>query len=261
MRKRKKIMLIFLAALAVVFILSFVRIWFLYKGRKQQAAEMAQTYLDNRYEQKMQLDHVIYRALGDPARYVVFFTPENQPDLLFNVIVQDELTILGEGLYEFGKSTCPDNYLLQYFTYHLEQEIDPDILQIWGEDASFKINVEDNGLYSHTAYPGIFENMTVQEMDPLINYGYIIIPNLVLDQTSMEAEAQNIFSLLQLARKRALHPNYFLLCYRTGQKEKTSLLGKPKYVEKYIRLTELEQITSFEQMLQEMDAQRTRWLE
>lgn len=255
MCKRKTITLRVLAALSVILIVFFIYAWIQYGQRKEQAAALAQNYLERRYEQKMQPDHVIYRILGDPALYVAFFTPENQPDLLFDVIVQDNLTIMDDGLYEFGKSTRPDNYLLQYYKYYAEQEIRPDIEEIWGNSVQFQISIEDNGFYSHSFYPGIWGNMTILEMAPFLKYEYIIVPGQVLDQASREAEGQRIFTFIQMIQESAFQPKDIVFWYQTGEEIQNGLFGKAEKAENLLIIDALDQITSVEQVQRELNNQ------
>lgn len=257
MRRRKKITLVILTALVVVLIVFFIFAWRQYERRKAQAVTLAQAYLAERYNQEMQFEHVYHRVFADPALYVVFFTPTDQPHLFFDVIVQYNLTILGDA-QEFGKISSPDNYLLRYFEYYAEQDIQPDIEKIWDETVEFSVWVEDSGIYSHSSYAGIHENMPVLEMEPLLEYRYVITPGQVLTQTSIEAEAQKIFTLLQAVRESPFHPSYFAFHYDTGEKKRTSIFGKSEAVRERVVIEDLDSIVSVEQVLQQLTAQWSR---
>lgn len=85
--------------------------------------------------------------------------------------------------------------IILYYKYYAEQEIRPDIEEIWGNSVQFQISIENNGFYSHSCYPGIQENMTILEMEPFLSYEYIIMPGQMLDQASTPPASRQGLSL------------------------------------------------------------------
>jgi hypothetical protein len=170
--------------------------------KEHKAIQLAQEYLVQKYKQEMQFRHARFSWI-DPSLYQVTFTPADNPELYFQVIVQQNLTIL-EDLKEFGHSTCPDNYYLNYFSFHTSRQIRECVQNIWGESASAYVPDKSSGLYSYSVPSEFNEHMTVEEMGTLLDYDIYIRTNHLLNNELKMAEAQRILYLIRYVQVRSL---------------------------------------------------------
>ena len=108
----KELSFILLALMVVVLLFNFyVNI------SKIKAKNIAVKYLKSTYTEQMTPVKVRY-SLIDPSMYHVYFTSKNNPELSFEVLVMTDFS-LATSSGDFS----PDNYLLRYFEFHFEKEI------------------------------------------------------------------------------------------------------------------------------------------
>lgn len=259
MSRKKIILLGLLGAFVIAAVAGVLAVKINYSAKKEKAVQIAQRYLSQKYEQKMLYSNVNYFWI-DPTGYHVIFTPSNNPELYFEVIVQNNLTI-AKGLQEFGNSTCPDNYYLRYFEYYTSRQMNKDIQNIWGENAQINVIADDSDIYSHSVPFEINEHMTAKEMETFLKYDFYITTNLLLDSGSKITEAKRMFKLIKVVQKSSYKPTEILFWYKTGKDEKKDDLTDSKtWPEMYIEFGDWSSITTVDQVIAEMDAQYAQWL-
>jgi len=141
--RKTKLVIGVVFVLAVIGIVS-VKMYLSIKENKAVVA--AQEYLSDKYTQEMNYNGVSYSWI-DPSQYHVTFSPNNMPDMTFEVLVQSDFK-LEERTNEYGLFV-PDNYLLQRFneyTYGLYQSVAEDF---WDTDVRVNIPINDQPLYAY----------------------------------------------------------------------------------------------------------------
>lgn len=223
-------------------------------SNEKMAVRLAQEYLAQKYEQEMQFYHVRFSWI-DPSLYQVTFTPADNPNLYFQVIVQQNLTI-AEGLQEFGYSTYPDNYYLNYFTFHTSRAIEKDVQNIWDESASVHVSIDSPALYSYRMPTEFNEHMSAEEMAPFLNYDYHITLNRLLDSRFKTEEAEKILQTISVFQISQYDPREILFWYQTGKNAKQKVLTDSKtWPEMYIKFENWSEISTIDEVVQAMDEQ------
>jgi len=224
MRKRRKIIFGIIGGIVAVAVIGTFAVKFYLSSKEDKAIQLAQEYLAQKYEQEMQFHHARFSWI-DPSCYQITFTPAGNPELYFQVIVQQNLTIL-EGLKEFGHSTCPDNYYLNYFSLYSSRQIGEYVQNIWGESASAYVPDKSSGLYSYSVPSEFYEHMALEEMEAFLDYDVYIRTDQLLNNESKIPEAQRILDMIRYVQTSQFKPTEILFWYNTGIVEKGEEIRK-----------------------------------
>lgn len=221
MNRRKKTVLVVLGIIVVVAVAGTVAVKGYFSAREKKAVQLAQDYLAEKYKQEMNYESVRYSWV-DPAIYLVTFSPANNPELSFEVYVQNNLTILPEGTKEFGRYySSPDNYYFAYFYWEMKNRFQDDVKQIWSEDTSFMVLAMNQGLYGFSIPAALNDQLSLDEMAGLIDeYYFYVKTNQIIDENTKQNEAPKILDFIQIIRESRYKPNRLVLYYNTSNSSK-----------------------------------------
>jgi hypothetical protein len=254
MSMRRKIIFGILGGIIAIAVIGAIAIKCYLSYGEKAAAQLAKDYLAQKYEQEMQFHYAVF-SLADPICYHVVFTPANNPELYFDVIVDDDLT-LDEWITKPGYTSSSDDYYLAYFRFHTSREIEKIAQSIWDESASATAPVDDRGAYPYSVPFGFNEGMSAEEMEPFLDYDYYIITNRLLDSESKQKEAQRMLNMIELVQASKYKPEKILFWYKTGKDENEGEQADSKtWAEMYIEFINWPEISSIEEVLQAMDEQ------
>lgn len=201
-------MLIISVIIGLVVLSAFSAKYFLEK----KAIQVAQGYLLQKYEQEMQYLSIRFSWI-DPALYHVYFSPIDNPDLVFEVIVQQDIRLKessSRGKYDF----MPDNYNIAYFEFKMEQVFLNDVNRIWADHAVIRALYPNPALYAFGIPHGFNEKMTLKEMAILFDdYLFIVSLDTILDNESKTREASRIFDFIQTVQEDGYKPNTIAFWY------------------------------------------------
>lgn len=197
----KKILLILFGVLISCGIAIFA--WEKYK--MGCAIECAETYLSEKYEQKMEF-LTIARNRATDWSYSLLFAPSDNEDLKFFVELASDLK---PEIREDGILTYPsDGYLTARFSYNARQELLEMMPQI---KTIGDLSVRSGGsIYGISA---LREDMSQQEMSELLTYDLWVSIHSTLSEETKLSLAENIVELLQVVLNSAYHPNTVYLCF------------------------------------------------
>lgn len=170
------------------------------------AIECAETYLSEKYEQKMEL-LTIARNRATDWSYSLLFAPSDNEDLKFFVHLASDLKpkIREDGILAYPE----DGYLATRFSYNAKQELlemMPHEIKTMGD-----LSVSSGGsIYGISA---LREDMSQQEMSELLTYDLWVSIHSTLSEETKLSLAENIVELLQVVLNSAYHPNTVYLCF------------------------------------------------
>lgn len=214
-------------------------------SNKQKAVKLAQKYVLQKYTQKMQYSSVRFSWV-EPSLFHVVFSPINNPELFFEVLVQPNMS-LNERVNE-RENFMPDNYYLKLVEFQLQEQLDPIFEEIWGPDGIISVHVDDPGIYGAYKVPvELNEQMTAHDMASFFNYTIYISPNCILDSQSRNGEANRVFELFQSVNRKNLCPDKIIIGYL---KSKDNGIGESK---NYTEFKNWENIVNAEEVKHVMD--------
>lgn len=212
MQKHKTGCMIFLGFLCIL-ALAILSFFMWQEANNRKAVSLAKDYLAQTYDQEMQYQSVRYSWI-DPSLYHVTFSPAAIPELTFEVLVQTNLTILPEGMQEFGgKRSCPDNYYTAYFDWLLSAQLQDPIASLWPQGTAHVLTA-DGGIYGFLIPSGLNDTISLSEMAALIDEYYVYVdPNEPLNASNMQEEAQRILALFQQVQESGYCPTAIIISY------------------------------------------------
>ena len=142
-------------------LISAMLILFDLENRKKKANDIAVKYLESVYIEQMKSIKVRLSYI-DPSMYHVYFTPESNPNLTFEVLIMLD--------FRLPTKNKPDNYLLKYFEFYFVKNIQSIIEELNLEGIATRIIILDQPLYSFKVPEDLKEGMTYKEMEPHIDY-------------------------------------------------------------------------------------------
>ncbi len=182
----------------VIIAIGAVSIKIYLSSKENKAIQIAQEYLNQKYEQEMQYENVRYSWI-DPSLYHVRFSPVSKPEIIFEVLVYPDLTI-PEDRWEFGQSKkSADNYYVKYFEYCMEKFLIADVTRLWGDKATVKVLDVNIGGVAFSVSSELNDKITLMEMEPLIDdyWIYVRMNEIVFDELSTEKTANLIFEFIE----------------------------------------------------------------
>jgi hypothetical protein len=186
----------------IIIVAASIKTYLTFKENK--AVQIAQEYLNQKYEQEMQYQNVRFPWI-DPSLYHVRFSPVNNPEIIFEVLVQLDLS-LTEKDNKHG-NFIPDNYYVKYFEYCMEKYLVADVKHLWGDNATIKVLDVNIGSAAFSVSPKINDEMTLMEMEPLIDdYWIYIRTNDTLVEELLEPIANRILEFIQIVKDNGFEP-------------------------------------------------------
>ncbi len=242
-----------IGAVAIIAILGTVTIKYNLSTKEKKAIRLSQDYLSQKYTQEMQYLNVKFSWI-DPAIYHVSFSPVNMPELVFEVLISQDLTSPREWTNPDGSHFAPDNYYLKYFSLDTRKSFQTHVQQIWGTNTGIVVPVVNLGLYAVKIPLELNEQMKPEDMEPFLDYDFYVTPNQLLDDSSKAEEAQKIFEMIQIVQASGYKPNRILFWYQTGNKKKNEKYTDSKtWAERDISFEDWNEISSVEQIEKRMN--------
>jgi hypothetical protein len=190
-------------------------------GKKVIAKKLAEDYIQKKYTRKMK--YVSVNSTGpfiDLSYYSVFFSPLDEPEIIFEVIIPWDLTEPTERTNKYGYFV-PDNYLLRLFSFDAKKMLDEKIQNIWGSvKTSVYVPVKDSRGYSFQVPIEINEQMEPKDMEPYLKYDFFINVDLLFSGLLIEKEAVSILDAFLIIKKAGYKPNEIIFWYKTDSNEK-----------------------------------------
>ncbi|KJR97694.1 MAG: hypothetical protein VR68_12305 [Peptococcaceae bacterium BRH_c4a] len=238
-------MFIIIGIVVAVAVVGIISVKLYLSSKENKAIELAQEYLSQKYDEEMNYESIRFSWI-DPSLYHVSFSPANNPELVFEVLVQQDLTIQG-GIREFGQSnSSADNYCIKYFEYLMEEFLSDDAKRLWGDDVKVTVLQINSGLYSFSVPPELNNTMSLNEMEALLkNYWiYIKTSEMKLDDQSLEESANRIFEFIQVIKNNGFMPETIDFWYPTTEDETTD-----------VALRNLNEIDTVDQVMGQLKAE------
>ena len=232
--------------------------------KELKAAQFAQEYLAQKYEQEMQYDRVWYSWI-DPGLYHVVFLSANT-----NITFQVQMW---PGVFDSPERITDDNYiwdnyLENFFCSKTEEAILPDAKKIWGENVNIGVVLVAN--YPSKGAEVLNEHMTAIEMEPFYNYEILIDTNQQFSNESKMEEADRILDTIRYIQASQYQPREILFWYQANEGLKKGLLDEPKTrffiwfgdgTKDFWGTANWLEATRTEDILKAMDEQRGYWFE
>lgn len=224
MRKPDKWILAVVCIIVSVVIGGTITVKFIQRSKENKAIQIATEYLEQKYEQKMVYQRIRYSWI-DPSLYHVTFSPESHPDISFEVLIQNDLT-LRNNIQEFRQTTSPDNYYLKYFEYLMTEFLSDDINRLWNDTASITVLQHNIGLYSFTIPFELNDSMSLQDMESLISNYWIYIQTTEALESSHDFEnaAFLLYEFFQVLKNNSFSPDVISFKYVVSENKTESVI-------------------------------------
>lgn len=217
-KHRKRLITILIIFLFFVFVSLYGHL------RCRKAVSIAEDYLSKKYEKEMKNVSVRYSFI-DPCLYHVYFSPEDNPELTFEVLVQNDLSIANIA-GEFGEETgSADNYYIKYFEHELEQELKKEAGEILDENTKITVLHSSSGMYSFFIPDGLNENVSLKDMLEIVDgryYIYVEFPEEDVVDINSEKFASAGLEFLEMVKSKYNPLNIFIQFWIDGEKDMIS---------------------------------------
>jgi len=215
----------------------------------KKAISIAQEYLNQKYDQEMVYKD-IRKAPIDPGFYYITFLSTKPPEIEFEVVVYDSLTI-PEKARDFGSGDISaDNYYLKVFEYLMNEHLDADVNHLWGGSVTVHVRTESGGLVAISSE--LNDNMPLDEMESIIDGYWITITehDTSLENKSLEVLAKELFDFIQIVNNEGFTPEcitYYI--YDDGSDLK------------YIRFNDIGEIDSVTQIMERLESEFGKYMQ
>lgn len=186
MKKRVRIILMtIIIAILVFFLIGVIFIYYpAFPHNKNKAREIAVEYVNENFEQQMNCLGVNV-SIWETVMYSIYFSPENDPDLIFEVMLSGN----------FELPDHPDNFILKYYQKEMKQRLEPVVASIWPE-ASILL-VDDQPLLGFRIADGLDENSTFEDIQGKVSYSLWVNMNTDMKTSEVQTEAARIYELIK----------------------------------------------------------------
>ncbi len=192
----------------------------------RKAVSIAEDYLSEKYEKEMKNVSVRYSFI-DPCLYHVYFVPEENPELTFKVLVQNDLSIASIA-GEFGEKTgSADNYYINYFEHELEKALEKETGELLGENTKITVLHSSVGMYSFFIPDGVNENVPLEDMLKIMDgryYIYVEFPEEDVIDINSEKFASVGLEFLEVVKSKYNPLNVFIQFWIDGEKERVGTM-------------------------------------
>ena len=177
---------------------------------KQKAIDVASKHLDQKFDRKMQYKSI--RFSWKEQQYYVLFSAEDNPNLVFQVMVREDFTI-SEWTNEYRELSA-DNYYIANFEYLMSGIFQNKMEQIWPDASPIIVRAPNKAIYAFTIPENLNDKMLLKDMEPLIDeYLLIIDTGNILNQKSKADEAANILNFIQYIKYTNYTPDRVVFWY------------------------------------------------
>lgn len=182
-------------------------------SKEKEAIQIAQEYLEHKYEQEMEYQDVRFSWV-DPSLYHVYFYAQNNPTLTFEVMISNDLVFPEERINIYGNHYSPDNYYLAYFEQQLTNYIKDSVNALWGDDASASVSVSNPALYSFEFSAELNDQISLNDMEALIEE-YLVRINTeeYLNEDNILSESTKVLMLIQFLKESGYKPDALVFRY------------------------------------------------
>ena len=182
---------------------------------------MAKEYLNEKYSQPMTYKGVRF-SIVDPSVYHVYFSPENNSEIEFEVIIQADLTI--KNTREMNYETVPqraDNYYIQYFRNALMKELASYVENVFGENVDINV-VTSKGSYGYLVPEELNDTLSVTEMEKIYDKYriYILTDETFSGEEALRNLSENTFEFICVLKEKDYIPVEFGVQYFDGSGNK-----------------------------------------
>jgi len=238
MSRKKRIIITAIALIVIALGGSIIARGFL--GDKGKATEIAKEYLVQKYSQDMQCVDARYSWI-DPALYHIYFSPVDNSDLVFEVMVQQDFSI-SEKTNEYGNFSA-DDYYISCFEWQMSTFFRDEINLIWDNEAEIFVNAPNPALYAFKIPAGLNDSMALHDMAPLIEeYLLIIDAKQLLDAENKADEANKMLRFIQDVQKSEYKPDRIVFWYSVPKSQTNSRGSENVSFENWSEITEVEQV-------------------
>lgn len=228
---------------AICVIVIGVQIYF--SRRENKAIQLAQEYVSSKYKEKMNYLDVRFSWI-DPSLYHVYFSPEQIPELVFEVLISNDLKTPTDMVNSYGDYFSADNYYLAYFELTMEKFFQLKIQDIYNSEAYIQVSVPNNALYSFSAPGNLNDKMSLSQMaDAIDEYIFRIKTNTELREENKYYEAQKMLEIIFAIKNSGYKPEHIVFWYNEADSNSTSHIS--------IKLRDLESIDTLEQIIDIID--------
>lgn len=194
---KKKLWKYILAVFFCIFGVAIIIVHCCWAIKQHKAVDIAKDYLQQKYEEEM--EYVDIRlSLIDPCLYHVFFSSQTKTDIVFEVLVQLDLTIL-----ELTDGKSADNYYIVLFEYMAEQYLESAAKSLWEAESEITVTVNQQGLYAYTIDETVNENLPLSEMEKLFDYDITI---QITGGESHLLDVEKLFRFIMLLKDNGFQP-------------------------------------------------------
>jgi len=153
----------------------------------------------------------------DPALYHVYFSPSNNSDIVFEVMVQKNISLrtpTSDNKYIY----VPDNYYIAYFEFELGEFFKNDVNKIWGDDANTRVLFPNPAMYAFGIPHGLNDQQSLEDMAALLEtYSLVVTLNLDLNTDTQTNEAEKIFKFIKIVQGSDYAPNRISFWYKSSK--------------------------------------------
>jgi hypothetical protein len=171
---------------------------------RTQALHLAQTYLDDKYEQDM--EYVKYDYNFFEMYYLIYFHPIDNPDILFNITVieREDDSLEPE---ERVRLSGDDNYFERYIEYELSKIYISDIEAIWGAGTVCNISLINHRIPEDQRAELV--SSTAEIVYELLDnsYNLFIKPTYSFEEKSISELAKMVLDTLNIINQHTHQPH------------------------------------------------------
>ncbi len=196
-------------------------LFFGYFQKEKRAIEIAKEYLNKKYSQPMTYEGVRFSVV-DPSVYHVYFSPSSNSEILFEVIIQQDLSI--EDTRKIDDEIVPqsaDNYYIQFFKDALKKDLLSHVKEIFGENANINI-VTSKGSYGYLIPENLNDTLSVSEMEEIYDKYkiYILIDEVFSDEESLVDLSKKTLNFIFVLKEKDYIPLEFGVQYLNSEDKK-----------------------------------------
>jgi hypothetical protein len=182
---------------------------------------VAKNHLSEKYSFDIKFVDIRFSWI-DPSLYHVYFSPKDNSDLIFSIMVHQNFTI-SDWTNEYGYFSA-DNYYTAYFEYRMKEFYLNDVKDLFGEKINLIIRVPNHALYAFTTPEELNDTMSLNEMDSLIDeYLIIIDTKRKIDEDVKFNEANKILEFIHTVQKSGYNPKRIVFWYNTKNRGSASV--------------------------------------
>ncbi|MGN0161335.1 MAG: hypothetical protein ACI4AQ_08115 [Lachnospiraceae bacterium] len=187
-KMNKKVLLIFMTILMGILVFLLIGVMLIYypafSHNKNKAREIAVEYVNENFEQQMNCLGVNV-SVWETVVYSVYFSPENDADLIFEVMLSRDFELLGH----------PDNYILKYYEKEIYKRLESLVASIWSEASVLLIDHQP--LFGFQIAEGLDETSTFEDIQGEVSYSLWVNINTEMKASKVQTEAAKIYELIK----------------------------------------------------------------